>query len=162
MGWRSGRLLSFQKTENETGFPSIVLKPASIAVGSDESFLFGTYTRKNMLFAQSTSPLPRFSPHRTRTGHHQTWRAYAPISLESSLPKFEGRRWSMSRGLAWDVGASPISGRTTLIYWQSWQHPQPVHCQYYGQYCQYYGQYCQYYDQYYCYTGVNITPAPRT
>ena len=49
-----GQQLSYQKTENKTDFPFIVLKPASSAVGSDRSFLDAAYTRKNMLFAHST------------------------------------------------------------------------------------------------------------
>ena len=71
--------LPHPKTENKTGFPFIVLKPASSAVGSDGSFLFTAYTRKNVLFAHSTSPLPRVLASQD-TGHHQTWRAYAPLS----------------------------------------------------------------------------------
>ena len=46
----------YPKSENKTGFPFIVLKPASSAVGNG-SFLFAAYTRKNVIFAQSTSPL---------------------------------------------------------------------------------------------------------
>ena len=38
-----------------------------------------------MLFAHSTSPLPRFLASQD-TGHHQTCRAYAPLNGESSLP----------------------------------------------------------------------------
>ena len=49
-----GQLLSYPKSENKTGFPFIVLKPASSAVGSDGSFLFTAYTRKNVLCAHST------------------------------------------------------------------------------------------------------------
>ena len=47
------------KTENETGFPFIVLKPASSAVGFDGSFVIAAYARKNVFFAHSASPLPR-------------------------------------------------------------------------------------------------------
>ena len=75
----AGRLLSSQKTENQTGFPFIVLKHASSAVCSDGSFLFPAYTRKNVLFADSTSPLPRFLASQDK-GRHQTWRAYVPLS----------------------------------------------------------------------------------
>ena len=74
-----GQQLSYQKTENKTDFPFIVLKPASSAVGSDGSFLFAAYTRKNVFFAHSTSPLPRVLASQN-TDHHQTWRAYAPVS----------------------------------------------------------------------------------
>ena len=38
-----------------------------------------------MLFGHSTSPLPRVLTSQD-TGHHQTWRACAPLSRESSLP----------------------------------------------------------------------------
>ena len=55
-----------RKQKKKTGFPFIVLKPVSSAVSSDGSFLFTAYTRKNVVFAQSTSPLPESSPHRTR------------------------------------------------------------------------------------------------
>ena len=64
-------LLSFQKTENKTGFPLIVLKPVSSAVGSDGSFLFTAYSSKNVLFAHSTSPLPRILASQD-TGRNQT------------------------------------------------------------------------------------------
>ena len=40
-----------QKTKQV--YPFIVQKPASSAVGSDESFLYAAYTRKNVLFAHS-------------------------------------------------------------------------------------------------------------
>ena len=46
------------ENRKQTGFSFIVLKPVSSAVGSDGSFLFTAYTRKNVLFAHSTSPLP--------------------------------------------------------------------------------------------------------
>ena len=52
----SGQQSSFQKTENKTDFPFILLKLASSAVGSHGSFLFAAHTRKNVLFAHSTSP----------------------------------------------------------------------------------------------------------
>ena len=68
--------LSFQKTENKTGFPFIVLKPASSSpVGSDGSFLFTACIRKNVLFAHSTSPLPQVLASQG-TIHHHTSRAY--------------------------------------------------------------------------------------
>ena len=63
----------------------LVLKPASSAVGSDGSFLFAAYTRKDVVFAHRTSPLPGVLASQD-TGHHQIWRAYAPLSWESSLP----------------------------------------------------------------------------
>ena len=56
------------------------LEPASSAVGSDGSFLFAAYTRKNVLLAHRLHTTAT-SPRLTRdTGHHQTWRAYAPLS----------------------------------------------------------------------------------
>ena len=57
----------------------MVLKLATSAVGSDGSFLFAAYTRKNMLFVHSTSPLPRVLASKD-TGRHQAWKAYAPQS----------------------------------------------------------------------------------
>ena len=80
-----GRLLWDRKTENKAGFPFVVLNPARSALGSDESFLFAAYTRKIVLFGHSTSPLPRVLASQD-TGDHQTWRLYAPLSCESSLP----------------------------------------------------------------------------
>ena len=59
-----------QKTKQE---------PASSAVGSDGSFLIDAYTRKNVLFAHSTSPLTRVLASQC-TDHDKTWRAYAPLS----------------------------------------------------------------------------------
>ena len=47
-----------EKTKKKKSFPFIALKPASSAVCSDGSFLFAAYTRKNVLFAHNTSPLP--------------------------------------------------------------------------------------------------------
>ena len=73
-------------------------EPANSAVGSDGSFLFAAYTRKNVLLAYSTSPLPRFLASQD-TGHHQTWRAYAQLSLRVLAAKFEGRRWSLEVSL---------------------------------------------------------------
>ena len=75
--YRSGKLKRIR-------FPVIVLKPASIAAGSDGSFMFAACTRKNVRFAHSTSPLPRFLASQN-TGCHQTWRTHAPLWLESSL-----------------------------------------------------------------------------
>ena len=68
-----------RKTENQTGFPFIVLKPSSSVIASDGSSTFAAYTRKNVLFAHSTSPLPRVFASQD-TGHHQTWRGYVPLS----------------------------------------------------------------------------------
>ena len=74
-----GRQLWERKTENETGFPFIVQKLASSAVGSNVAFLFDAYTRNNVLFAHSTSSLPRdLASH--ATDHDKTWRVYAPLS----------------------------------------------------------------------------------
>ena len=39
-----------QDTLSKTGFPFIVQKPVSSAVGSDGLFLFAEYTRKNVFF----------------------------------------------------------------------------------------------------------------
>ena len=86
----------------------LLQKPASSAVGSDGSFLFTAYTRKKVLFAHSTSPLPRVLASRA-TDHDKTSRVYAPLKLRVLAAKFGGRRWSVSLGLAWDVGAFPIS-----------------------------------------------------
>ena len=74
-----------RKQNTKQDFPSIILKPVSSAVGSDGPCLFTAHTRKNVLFAHSTSPLPRIFASQD-TGRHQTWRAYAPLSLESSPP----------------------------------------------------------------------------
>ena len=74
-----GQQLLYRKAENKTGFPFIVLKPARSADSSDGSFLFAAYTTKKVLFAHSTSPLPRVLASQD-TGRHQTWRAYAPLS----------------------------------------------------------------------------------
>ena len=94
-----GRLLLDRKTENKIGFPFIVLKPASSAVGSDGSFPVAAYTRKNVLFTHRTSPLPRVLASQG-TDHDKTWRVYAPLSkLRVFDVKFEGRRWAASRGI---------------------------------------------------------------
>ena len=47
-----GRQLWDRKTEKQAGFPFMVLKPASSAVGSDGTFLFADYAGKNVIFAQ--------------------------------------------------------------------------------------------------------------
>ena len=54
------------ETENKTAFPFIVLKPAGSAVGSDGSFLFAAYTRKNVLSHIARHRCHESSPHRTR------------------------------------------------------------------------------------------------
>ena len=91
-----GRQLWDRKTENETGFPFIVLKPASSAVGSDGSFLFAAYTRKNVLFAHSTSPLPQCLASQG-TDHDKTCRVCS-TKVRVLAAKF--RRWAVSRVLA--------------------------------------------------------------
>ena len=73
------------ETENTTGFPFIVQKPVSSAVGSDGSFLDAACTRKNVLFAHSASPLPRILASQG-ADHDQTWRVCGPLSVESSPP----------------------------------------------------------------------------
>ena len=67
------------------GFPVIVLKPASNAVGSAGSFLFAAYARKNVFFAHRTSPPPRLLVSQS-TNNGQIWRAYALLSVRPSLP----------------------------------------------------------------------------
>ena len=65
----------------------IVQKPASGAVGNDESFLIAAYTRKYMFFVHITSPPPRALASQA-TEYGKTWKEYAPLALESSLPRF--------------------------------------------------------------------------
>ena len=57
-----GRQLRDRKTENVTGFPFMHKNRPAVPsvvmghfVGSDGSFLFAAYTRKNVFFAHSTS-----------------------------------------------------------------------------------------------------------
>ena len=47
------------------------------------------HVKKRIFFAHSTSLLPRVLASQD-TGHHQTWRAYVPLSWESSLPSLRG------------------------------------------------------------------------
>ena len=84
LGWQ----LWDRKTEDKTGFPFIVLKPASSAVGSDGSFLFPAYTSENVLFAYSTSPMARVLASQNMD-HDKKRRTYAPLSWESSLPSWK-------------------------------------------------------------------------
>ena len=67
--------LPFQKTENKTGYPFVVLKPTKALA----SLVLFNRNGKNVLFAHSTSPLPQVLALQD-TGRHQTWRTYAPLS----------------------------------------------------------------------------------
>ena len=69
------------KQKTKQVFPFAVLKPTP-GSGFSRSVV---QQRKNVLFALSTLPLPRVLASQD-TGHHKSWRAYAPLSLESSLP----------------------------------------------------------------------------
>ena len=73
-----------------------------------DSLVLVNSSGKNVLFAHSTSPLPQLLASRD-TGHHQTSRAYAPLSWESSLPSLR------AVGLAWDVRAWPSSVPTFCV-----------------------------------------------
>ena len=97
-----------QKTEQD--FPSSYWNPRAVPSVVMAFFLFAAYTRKNVFFANSTSPLPGVLASQD-TGHHLTWRACAPLRWELRVlaAMFEGSRWSVSRGLAWNVGAWPVS-----------------------------------------------------
>ena len=73
------------------------------AVGSDGSFIIAAFTRKNVLFAHSTSPLGRVLA--SQGTDHNKLDNVCSTKLRVLAAKFEGRRWSVSRGLAWDVRA---------------------------------------------------------
>ena len=70
-----GQQLSFQKTENKTGYPFVVLKPTQ---GLASLVLFNRSV-KNVLSARSTSPLPQVLASQDAS-HHQSSRSYAPLS----------------------------------------------------------------------------------
>ena len=91
------------ENRNQNRISLHVLKPASSAVGSDGSFLFDAYTRRNVLFAHSTSSLPRVLGSQG-TGHDKTWRVYAPLSWESSLLSLRavGGLWLEVSPEAWE------------------------------------------------------------
>ena len=74
---------------------------------SDRSFLFAAYTKKESAFAHSTS-LPR-APASQDTDHDKTWESVCSTNMRVLAYKFEGRRWSVSRDLSWDVGTCPIA-----------------------------------------------------
>ena len=73
-------------------FPSSSRKPVSSAVTSDGSFLIAAYTRKNVLFTHSTSPLPRVLASQD-TDHDKTWTAsVCSTKLRALAATFEGLR----------------------------------------------------------------------
>ena len=75
----SGQQLWDRKTENKIGFPFIVQKPASSAVGSDRSYSCTLPTQEeNVLFAHSKPPLPRVLASQD-TDHDKTWSVHAPL-----------------------------------------------------------------------------------
>ena len=65
-------------------------------------------SEKNELFAQSKSSLAT-SPRLTGYGSRQNLEGVCSSTLRVIAAKFEGRRWSVPRGLAWDEGAQAIS-----------------------------------------------------
>ena len=67
-------------------------------------------SEENVLFEHSASPLPRVIASR-HTGHHQTWKAYAPPSWQSSLPGLRG-----------------VGGLCLEVSFGTWG-PDPVMCQ---------------------------------
>ena len=71
-----GQQLGDRKTENKTGF---LLRGVETHTSLRFLSSYSTGAEKNVLFAHSTSPLPRVLASQD-TGHHQTWRAYAPLS----------------------------------------------------------------------------------
>ena len=96
------------ETRKQNSCSFIVQRPAGNAVGCDGSFLYIAYTRKNELFAQSKSSLAT-SPRLTGYGSRQNLEGVCSSTLRVIAAKFEGRRWSVPRGLAWDEGAQAIS-----------------------------------------------------
>ena len=55
-----------ENRKKKAGFPFIVLKPTSIAIGSDGSFLFAAYTEKTCFSDIALHRCHESSPHRTR------------------------------------------------------------------------------------------------
>ena len=92
------------KTENKRGFPFIVQKSASSAAGSDGSFLDAACTRKKCFSHIALHRCHVSSPHRTRITA-KLGDSVCSTKMRVFVAKFEGRRWSVSRGLAWGVGA---------------------------------------------------------
>ena len=61
-----------------------------------------------VLFSHGTSPPPRLLASQ-RTDHAKPSKDVFSIALRVLADYFEGRRWPVSGGLAWDVGGWPIS-----------------------------------------------------
>ena len=102
-----GQLLWDRKTEYKLGFPFIVQKPASSAVGGDGPFLNAAHRKKRGFHMQHL--IAATSPRLTGHGSRQNLESVCSTDRRVLAAKCEGRRWSVSRGLAWDFGAWPIS-----------------------------------------------------
>ena len=69
----------------------MVHKPVGSAVGSDGSFLLAAYTRKNVLFAHTTSRLARILASQGMD-RDKAWESICSTMLRVLAAKFEGRR----------------------------------------------------------------------
>ena len=112
-----GHVLSFSEpvvvieSENrkQNRITFIVQKPVSSAVGSDGHF-FSLFTQKIKRAFRTEHFTAAASPRLTGDGSPPNLQRVCSTKLRVFAAEFEGRRWSVSRGLAWDVGALPISG----------------------------------------------------
>ena len=95
-----GQQLSFQKTENKTDYPFVVLKPTQ---GS--GFSRSVQQKRKKCAFRTYNVTAAASPRLTGHGSPPNLESECSTKLSVFAAKFEGRMWSVSLGLARDVGA---------------------------------------------------------